>query len=73
MSKCDFSEVASAITLRHGCSPVNLLHIFRPPFLKNTSGWAGSDISYHRFFFSSTKSECQQKQPPGVFYNKRCS
>ena len=25
------------ITLRHGCSPVNLLHIFRTPFLKNTS------------------------------------
>ena len=27
------------ITLRHGCSPVNLLHIFRTPFYKNTSGW----------------------------------
>ena len=27
------------ITLRHGCSPVNLLHIFRTPFLKNTSDW----------------------------------
>ena len=26
------------ITLRHGCSPVNLLYIFRTPFLKNTSG-----------------------------------
>ena len=26
------------ITLRHGCSPVNLLHIFRILFLKNTSG-----------------------------------
>ena len=25
------------ITLRDGCSPVNLLHIFRIPFLKNTS------------------------------------
>ena len=25
------------ITLQHGCSPVNLLHIFRTPFLKNTS------------------------------------
>ena len=24
------------ITLRHGCSPVNLLHIFRTPFYKNT-------------------------------------
>ena len=27
------------ITLRHGCSPVDLLHIFRKPFTKNTSGW----------------------------------
>ena len=26
------------ITLRHGCSPVNLLHIFRTSFTKNTSG-----------------------------------
>ena len=26
------------ITLRHGCSPVNLMHIFRAPFLKNTFG-----------------------------------
>ena len=27
------------ITLQHGCSPVNLLYIFRTPFSKNTSGW----------------------------------
>ena len=27
------------ITLRHGCSPVSLLHIFRTSFFKNTSGW----------------------------------
>ena len=26
------------ITLWHGCSPVNLLHILRTPFDKNTSG-----------------------------------
>ena len=32
---CNFVE----ITLRDGCSPVNLLHIFRTPFPKNTSGW----------------------------------
>ena len=31
---CNFIE----ITLQHGCSPVNLLHIFRIPFPKNTSG-----------------------------------
>ena len=27
------------IALRHGCSPVNLLYIFRTPFPKNSSGW----------------------------------
>ena len=27
------------ITPRHGCSPVNLLHILRTPFPKNTSEW----------------------------------
>ena len=27
------------IALQHWCSPVNLLHIFRMPFLKNTFGW----------------------------------
>ena len=27
------------IAVRHGCSPVNLLHIFRIPFPMNTSGW----------------------------------
>ena len=26
------------IALRHGCSPVNLQHIFKTPFPKNTSG-----------------------------------
>ena len=32
--KCNFIEIA----LRHGYSPVNLLHILRTPFYKNTSG-----------------------------------
>ena len=27
------------ITLRHGCSPANLLHIFRTPLPRNTSVW----------------------------------
>ena len=35
ITPCNFIE----ITLRHGCSSVNLLHIFRTHFLKNTSGW----------------------------------
>ena len=32
------------ITLRQGCSPVNLLHIFRTPLLINTSRWLLLDI-----------------------------
>ena len=32
---CNFIEIA----LRHGCSPVNLLHIFRTAFPRNASGW----------------------------------
>ena len=32
LSKYDFA-------LWHRCSPVNLLHIFRTPFPRNTSGW----------------------------------
>ena len=32
------------ITLRHGCSPANLLHVFRTTFLKNLSGWLLLDI-----------------------------
>ena len=31
---CNFIEIA----LRHGCSPVNLLHVFEAPFRKNTAG-----------------------------------
>ena len=27
------------IALRHGCSPVNLLHVFKTPFPRNTSEW----------------------------------
>ena len=42
--KCSKSEKKNnenkiiEITLRHGCSPVNLLYISRTSFLKNTSG-----------------------------------
>ena len=32
---CNFIEIA----LQHGCSPVNLLHIFRTPFQQNTFEW----------------------------------
>ena len=47
MSKCDFNKVAKhqnhinnsiEVTLGYEYSPVNLLHFFRTPFSKNTSG-----------------------------------
>ena len=37
MPNCDFNKVA--IALRHGCSPVDLRHIFRTAFPRNTPGW----------------------------------
>ena len=41
MSRRDFNKNAYAtfaeITIRHGCSPVDLLHTFRTPFPKNTT------------------------------------
>ena len=42
MPKCDsikFLCIFIEIARWHGCSPVNLLHIFRTPFARNTSGW----------------------------------
>ena len=36
MPKCHFNKVALQQLVN---SPVNLLHIFRTPFLKNTYGW----------------------------------
>ena len=40
MPKCNFNKLLCnfiEVPLRHGCSPVNLLHNFRKPFFKNTS------------------------------------
>ena len=36
--KLDFNNVSFEITLRHECSPVNLLYIVRTSFPKNNSG-----------------------------------
>ena len=46
------------ITLRHGCSPVNLLHIFRTPFTENTSGQLLLNIvskNLSRFFLNACR------------------
>ena len=41
MSKGDFNKITNnfiEIRLRHGCSPVNLVHILRTPLPRNTYG-----------------------------------
>ena len=47
---CNFIEIA----LHHQCSPVNLLHIFRTAFPRNTSGWLllhfGLNVFLHYFW-----------------------
>ena len=42
---CNFIE----ITFRYRCSPASLLHIFRTPFLKNTSGWLLLSLIKYQF------------------------
>ena len=72
------------ITLRHRCSPVNLLHIFRTTFTKNTFGLLllertfyiikRSELLVKNFLrFLVTSLVIAQKQPPEVLYEKRCS
>ena len=45
---CNVIEIA----LRHGSSHLNLLHILRKPFSKNTSGWLLLDFIYIRNLLS---------------------
>ena len=66
---CNFIE----ITLRYGCSPVNLLHIFRTPFFKNTSGRLLLLIASSCDIPCWIVKDVLQKQPRAVFYKKRCS
>ena len=52
---CNFIEIA----LRHECSPINLLHIFRTPSPKNTSGrlllysYVVIIFNFYIFYFTS--------------------
>ena len=49
---CNFFEVS----LRHGCSPVNLLHIFRTPFYMSTYG--GSLLYKRQLILESACQSC---------------
>ena len=50
---CNFIEIA----LWHGSSPVNLLHIFRTPFLNDTSEWLL--LHCHRLFSTNQTHSLQ--------------
>ena len=55
------------IALRHGCSPVNLLHIFRTAFPKNTSGWLLLTVAFSKSLFFYSHKKCHSL--PGISDN----
>ena len=40
----NMQQIYKRTPIQHGCSLVNLLHIFRTPFLRNTSWWLLPDL-----------------------------
>ena len=67
----NFTEIA----LQHGCSPVNLLHIFKTPFSRNTSDshFCIHFEFYHFYFFvgimcSMNWSTCDEQMGNFGFY-----
>ena len=71
MPKFDFNKVSSNfidITLRHGCFPVNLLHISRTLFLQNTPGDCIRLSDFHKVTVTVLK-QYLLKQKPKVEYH----
>ena len=76
---CSFIEIA----LRNGCSPINLQHIFRVPFLKDTSGWLLLNLQCLNYVSQTFKVQkrdsiwtlvCKvKKQPSRDVSKKMCS
>ena len=65
-------DTHAKVRFRHGCSPVNLLHIFRTPFPKNTYGWLLLKHLSHR----TTLDDCslnadiwKMKHGKWIFFN----
>ena len=72
MPKYDFNKVALhcnfiEIALRHGSSSVNLLHIFRTPFPRNTSGWLLLKVKVWEDFQQLRKLKLEWKGVGGKF------
>ena len=57
------------IALRHECSPVNFQHIFRTPFLKNTSGQLL--LKYNSLY--TTKLFTRNKISGPKYYISKCN
>ena len=81
MPRCDFNKVACVISIklqsnfieiapRHGGSPVSLLHIFRIPFLKNTSGWLLLNLYFAMIF---EKEELHHRSRQVALYRQFCT
>ena len=63
---CNFIEN----TLRHGCSPVNLLHIFRRPVPKNTCGGLILTVKGWGGFFLCKAPDILKKK---ILFSDECS
>ena len=82
MPKCDLNKVALLsnlieIALRHGCSPVNLLHIFSTPFSFGGKGWfllpyllccTFKSTGFHKHFHTPT---LRLLLSPKIFYKSK--
>ena len=69
-SLCNFID----ITLRHGCSPVNLLHIFKTSFPKNISEWlllyGVTRLITCQVRYVVIKNILQNRSQPSITYSK---
>ena len=73
---CNFIE----ITLWHGCSPVNLLHIFSTPFPKNTYGglhlnarWFATSLDRPiTVFFKKQDNMSKFLRKCLIYFHKKC-
>ena len=57
------------MALWNGCSPVNLLHVFRSPFLKNTS----EGLLLKAILIQSFTNFVKPHLSPTLIYDKRSS